>query len=201
MAILEIKELKKSFDNTEVLKGINFSLEKGEVLAIIGSSGSGKTTLLRCLNFLELADSGLIEVNGKTVFDGSNPYYATDSAIRENCLHFGLVFQSFNLFPQYTVLGNLTLAPRLAAKSKNPDYRKRKTAIFEEIDKQALALLDRVGLLQKRTLIPVNCPAVSNSGLPLPGHLCITRKFFALTNQPVLWIRNLQKKYYELFEV
>ncbi|MGN0346754.1 MAG: amino acid ABC transporter ATP-binding protein [Lachnospiraceae bacterium] len=154
MAILEIKELKKSFDNTEVLKGINFSLEKGEVLAIIGSSGSGKTTLLRCLNFLELADSGLIEVNGKTVFDGSDPHYATDSAIRENCLHFGLVFQSFNLFPQYTVLGNLTLAPRLAAKSQNPDYRKRKASIFEEIDQQALALLDRVGLLQKKDAYP-----------------------------------------------
>ena len=99
MPVLEIKDIKKSFGKTEVLKGISFSLNKGEVLSIIGSSGSGKTTLLRCLNFLEFADSGTISVNGETIFDGENAKKLSDSEIRKNRLHFGLVFQSFNLFP------------------------------------------------------------------------------------------------------
>ena len=100
MAALEVKDLKKNFGKTQVLKGISFTLEKGQVLAIIGSSGSGKTTLLRCLNFLESPDSGTISVNGKCLIDGSENLHLSDKVIRQNRLHFGLVFQNFNLFPQ-----------------------------------------------------------------------------------------------------
>ena len=111
MAILEVKNIHKSFGNTSVLRGIDFSLEKGEVLVIIGSSGSGKTTLLRCLNFLEIADKGSIIINGETLIDASDKNSLSDNEIRKNRLHFGLVFQQFNLFPQYSVMENLTLAP------------------------------------------------------------------------------------------
>ena len=138
MSVLEINNIKKSFGKTEVLKGISFSLQKGEVLSIIGSSGSGKTTLLRCLNFLEFADSGTISVNGETIFDGESAKKLTDSEIRKNRLHFGLVFQSFNLFPQYNVLKNVTLAPTLL-----------KLGTPEEIENKAHALIDRVGLTEK----------------------------------------------------
>lgn len=138
MSVLEINNIKKSFGKTEVLKGISFSLQKGEVLSIIGSSGSGKTTLLRCLNFLEFADSGTISVNGETIFDGESAKKLTDSEIRKNRLHFGLVFQSFNLFPQYNVLKNVTLAPTLL-----------KLGTPEEIENKARALVDRVGLTEK----------------------------------------------------
>ena len=138
MSVLEINNIKKSFGKTEVLKGISFSLNKGEVLSIIGSSGSGKTTLLRCLNFLEFADSGTISVNGETIFDGKSAKKLNDSEIRKNRLHFGLVFQSFNLFPQYSVLKNVMLAPTLL---------KRGTP--EEIETKARALIDRVGLTEK----------------------------------------------------
>ena len=138
MSILQVNNLRKSFGKTKVLKGISFSLEKGEVLAIIGSSGSGKTTLLRCLNFLEFAESGSILVNEKVIFDGSGQTRLNDSQIRENRLHFGLVFQSFNLFPQYNVLQNITLALTLL---------KRGSA--GEIEKKALSLIERVGLSDK----------------------------------------------------
>ncbi len=138
MAILEIKNIKKSFGKTEVLKGIDFSLEKGEVLTIIGSSGSGKTTLLRCINFLEFAEEGTISVNGNKIYDGAEKQNLKDEEIRQNRLHFGLVFQSFNLFPQYNVLENITLAPTLLKKG---------TA--EEIEKNALSLIERVGLSEK----------------------------------------------------
>ena len=139
MAVLEVKNIKKSFDGMDVLKGVSFSLEQGQVLAIIGSSGSGKTTLLRCLNFLETADEGEILVNGK-VLTGS---HLTEEQIRENRLHFGLVFQNFNLFPQYTVLQNITLAPTLL-KQGTPD----------KIQKKALNLLEKVGLTQKKDAYP-----------------------------------------------
>lgn len=138
MAVLEVKNLKKNFGNTEVLKGIDFSLEKGEVLAIIGSSGGGKTTLLRCLNFLELADSGKIFVNGEMIFDGENKNSLDDDKIRKNRLHFGLVFQQFNLFPQYNILRNVTLAPSLL-----------KIAPAKEIEEKAKELIDTVGLSDK----------------------------------------------------
>lgn len=132
MPILEVDNLKKGFGDTEVLKGVSFRLEKGQVLAIIGSSGSGKTTLLRCLNFLETADSGRILVGGKPLST------ASEAEIRENRRHFGLVFQNFNLFPQYTALENVTLAPSLLKKGSPL-----------EIQERALALLDQVGLSGK----------------------------------------------------
>lgn len=151
MALLEVKDIQKSFGKTEVLKGVSFTLEKGEVLAIIGSSGSGKTTLLRCLNFLEHADSGRFSVDGVTVFDADVEY--TDYEIREKRLKFGLVFQSFNLFPQYSVMENLTLAPKLALKKKKLSSVEKKAAL-EEIDRKAEELLVRVGLAEKRDAYP-----------------------------------------------
>ncbi len=152
MSILEVKNIYKSFGKTEVLKGINFSLNKGEVLAIIGSSGSGKTTLLRCLNFLERADQGQIIVNDNVVFDAAMPEpSAAETRIKQ--LSFGLVFQSFNLFPQYNVLENVTLAPKLLAKEQK-DFKCNKKAIFEEIEAHALDLLARVGLSEKTKNYP-----------------------------------------------
>ena len=139
MAILEVNNLKKGFGATDVLKGVSFSLEQGQVLAIIGSSGSGKTTLLRCLNFLEAPDEGEIRVSGK-LLTGEN---LSEAQIRENRLHFGLVFQNFNLFPQYTVLQNITLAP-LLMKQQSP----------EAIQAKALNLLEQVGLSQKKDAYP-----------------------------------------------
>lgn len=138
MSVLEVNGIKKSFGKVDVLKGLSFSLEKGEVLSIIGSSGSGKTTLLRCLNFLEFADKGTISVDGKVIFDGESVKRLSDVEIRENRLHFGLVFQSFNLFPQYNVLENITLAPTLL-KRGTPD----------EIEDRARQLIARVGLTEK----------------------------------------------------
>ena len=135
MAILEVKHIQKSFGGTDVLKDISFSLEKGQVLSIIGSSGSGKTTLLRCLNFLETAESGTICVNGKELFNGEAHRHVSDEEIRKNRLHFGLVFQSFNLFPQYTVLENVMLAPKL--------LKKAPPAALEQ---NARRLIDQVGL-------------------------------------------------------
>ena len=141
MAILEVKNIHKKFENIEVLKGIDFSLEKGQVLSIIGSSGSGKTTLLRCLNFLETPDEGVIKVNDEILFDSADPSTKLESKIRQKRLHFGLVFQSFNLFPQYTALENVMLAPKLAAKEKKT-YEAEK----ENIRENALELLNQVGL-------------------------------------------------------
>ena len=137
MAILQVNHIKKGFGSTDVLKGVSFSLEKGQVLTIIGSSGSGKTTLLRCLNFLETPDEGEILVNSKVLTAGS------DDEIRQNRLHFGLVFQNFNLFPQYTVMENITLAPKLL-----------KQDTIENIQKKASALLEQVGLSQKANSYP-----------------------------------------------
>ena len=143
MSILEVSNIKKSFGKTEVLKDISFTLEKGDVLSIIGSSGSGKTTLLRCLNFLEIADDGKIIVDNDVVFDGSDKSYLSDEKIRESRLNFGLVFQNFNLFPQYTVLENLTLAPTLLKKGDGAS-----------IKKNALELIKRVGLEEKTENYP-----------------------------------------------
>ncbi len=138
MSVLEVKNIKKSFGKLEVIKGISFSLEKGEVLTIIGSSGSGKTTLLRCLNFLEFAEEGTISVNGDEIYNGADKQSLNDEEIRQKRLHFGLVFQSFNLFPQYNVLENVTLAPTLL-----------NMGTAEEIEKRALTLIERVGLTEK----------------------------------------------------
>ena len=143
MAILEVSNITKRFGKTEVLKGIDFSLEKGQVLSIIGSSGSGKTTLLRCLNSLEFADEGQITVNGETIFDGAVKQKRSDEELRKKRLHFGLVFQSFNLFPQYTVLENVTLAPNLLKKDTTENNRRK-----------ALELIEKVGLIEKADSYP-----------------------------------------------
>ena len=148
MKILEAEHLCKSFGQTKVLKDISFSLEESQVLSIIGSSGSGKTTLLRCLNFLEQPDNGMIRVKDKTVFDAANPTTMQESEIRKNRLHFGLVFQSFNLFPQYTALKNVMLAKELLAKER-PDYKARKKEIHDEIEAQAVSLLKQMGLSER----------------------------------------------------
>ena len=143
MSILEVSNIRKSFGKTEVLKDISFTLEKGEVLSIIGSSGSGKTTLLRCLNFLENADCGKIKVDDDVLFDGDDKTKLSDEKIRENRLNFGLVFQNFNLFPQYTVLQNLTLAPTLLKKGDEAS-----------IKKSALDIIKSVGLEEKVDFYP-----------------------------------------------
>ena len=153
MAILEVEHLSKSFEQTEVLKDISFSLEKGHVLSIIGSSGSGKTTLLRCLNFLERPGGGVIRVNGETLFDAADPSTMQESQIRKKRLHFGLVFQSFNLFPQYTALGNVMLAKELLAKAQ-PDYKARKREIHGEIQAEAEDLLRQMGLADRMNNYP-----------------------------------------------
>ena len=153
MALLEVSNIKKNFGKTEVLKGIDFSLEKGAVLSIIGSSGSGKTTLLRCLNFLEVPDCGTISINGATIFDASEKRKANDKEIRNKRLHFGLVFQSFNLFPQYNVLDNITLAPILRLKDEKLTKEEKKKRIAE-ITENAYALLAKVDLTEKATAYP-----------------------------------------------
>ncbi len=153
MAILEVNNLMKSFGRTEVLKDISFDLEKGEVLSIIGSSGSGKTTLLRCLNFLERPDGGSIRVAGETLFDAADPATQQESQVRKKRLHFGLVFQSFNLFPQYTALRNVTLASELLARER-PDYKANRRAILDEIRANGRRLLDQVGLSNRLDSYP-----------------------------------------------
>ena len=148
MAILEVRNIRKSFDKTEVLKDISFSLEQGDVVSVIGSSGSGKTTLLRCLNFLETPDEGVIRVKDKLLFDAADPETQKESEIRKKRLHFGLVFQSFNLFPQYTALENVMLARELLARER-PDYKARKKQLQEEIRAQAESLLAQMDLSQR----------------------------------------------------
>ena len=154
MSVLEVRNLKKSFDkDTVVLKGVDFSLEKGETVAIIGSSGSGKTTLLRCLNFLTVPDEGQIVVNGETLFDDADPNTQKEREIRRKRLHFGLVFQNFNLFPQYTARQNVMLASELLAKEQ-PDYKTRKKQILADIETQAKALLAQMGLSDRENHYP-----------------------------------------------
>ena len=136
MSLLEVKGIEKRFGDTEVLKDISFSLEEGKALAIIGSSGSGKTTLLRCLNFLEKPDAGTISVRGKCIFDAADPATQRENEVRQKRLHFGLVFQSFNLFPQYTALENVTLAGKL----------RQDKSQWGAIERQGMELLERMGL-------------------------------------------------------
>ena len=149
MSILEVRDIKKNFGKTEVLKGVSFTLEEGEVLSIIGSSGSGKTTILRCINQLETADSGYINVAGEVFFDSNNTGKKEDAKEkRRKQLLVGLVFQDFHLFPQYNVLDNVTLAPKLLAEERE-DYKDNKKQIIEEIEAKAKELLDKVGLSEK----------------------------------------------------
>ena len=190
MAILEVNNLKKHFDATDVLKGVSFSLEQGQVLAIIGSSGSGKTTLLRCLNFLEAPDEGEIRVGGK-LLTGAN---LSEEQIRQNRLHFGLVFQNFNLFPQYTVLENITLAPMLMKQSD-----------AETIRRTALNLLEQVGLSQKKDAYPYQLSggqqqrvAIARALALSPDVLCFDEPTSALdpelTGEVLRVIRGLKDK-------
>ena len=148
MALLEASGIGKNFGETHVLKDISLDLEQGEALAIIGSSGSGKTTLLRCLNFLERPDTGVIKVNGETMWDAADPATQKESEIRKKRLHFGLVFQNFNLFPQYTALQNVMLAGELLAKER-PEYQANKKAIHAELEQQARELLAQMGLSER----------------------------------------------------
>lgn len=196
MAILEIKNIRKNFEDTEVLKGIDFTLEKGEVLAIIGSSGSGKTTLLRCLNFLERPDEGQITVNNEIIFDADNKEKTKEAAIRKNRLHFGLVFQSFNLFPQYNVMENLTLAAKLANKESlkgvkktmpGARYRSLVKQSEKEIDERAEQLLKRVGLSDKEGAYPCELSggqqqrvAIARALAMMPDILCFDEPTSAL---------------------
>ena len=148
MSILQVQHIEKHFGDTRVLEDISFELEQGQALAIIGSSGSGKTTLLRCLNFLETPDRGRILVRDKVLFDAGDPATQRESDIRKKRLHFGMVFQSFNLFPQYTALKNVTLAKELLAQER-PDFKQNKRAILEEIEAEGRALLSKMGLAER----------------------------------------------------
>ena len=190
MAILEVNNLRKSFGSTQVLKGVSFSLEQGQVLAIIGSSGSGKTTLLRCLNFLETPDEGSILVNGKQLTGA----HLSEEQIRENRLHFGLVFQNFNLFPQYTVLENITLAPTLL-----------KQGTAQEISGKAMKLLEKVGLTLKKDAYPYQLSggqqqrvAIARALALSPQGLCFDEPTSALdpelTGEVLRVIRGLKDK-------
>ena len=153
MAVLEVHNIEKHFGATRVLEDISFDLEQGQALAIIGSSGSGKTTLLRCLNFLEKPDAGTIAVNGSVIFDAADPATQRESEVRKKRLHFGMVFQSFNLFPQYTALKNVTLAKELLSQER-PDFKENRKAILEEIQAEGRELLQKMGLSDRATHYP-----------------------------------------------
>ena len=199
MNILEIKDLRKSFDDVEVLKGINLTVKKGEVLVIIGSSGGGKTTLLRCLNFLETANSGEIIVNGKSVFsakDGEKPVVTPEAQ-----LSFGLVFQQFNLFPQYSVIENLMLAPKLRAKRKTTP--EGEVEAIEDIRARAEKLLETVGLSEKANAYPCQLSggqqqrvAIARALMLSPDILCFDEPTSALdpelTGEVLRVIRSLK---------
>ena len=153
MAILQVEDIQKRFGRTRVLEDISFSLEQGQAMAIIGSSGSGKTTLLRCLNFLEKPEQGTISVAGNLIFDAADPATQRESEVRKKRLHFGLVFQSFNLFPQYTALKNVTLARELLAQEQ-PDFKQNKKQILEEIQADGRELLAKMGLSERANHYP-----------------------------------------------
>lgn len=153
MAILEVNNIEKHFGATKVLKDVSFSLEEGSTLAVIGSSGSGKTTLLRCLNFLETPDQGTISVRGETLFDASQSAKEHEKDLRKKRLHFGMVFQSFNLFPQYTALENVMLSEQLLAKER-PEYKQNKKQIFADIEEHGKALLAQMGLSDRMNHYP-----------------------------------------------
>lgn len=212
MAILEVKNIHKSFGSNEVLRGIDFSLEKGDVLVIIGSSGSGKTTLLRCLNFLETPDEGSISVGGEVLIDAGDKATLSEKQIRRNRLHFGLVFQQFNLFPQYTVRNNLTLAPKLALKEHistvkkekgSAEAKQEKAKCSAEIEENADALLKKVGLSEKANAYPCELSggqqqrvAIARALAMSPDILCFDEPTSALdpelTGEVLNVIRNLK---------
>ena len=204
MAILEVRNIEKHFGRTNVLKDVSFSMEEGNALAIIGSSGSGKTTLLRCLNFLERPDSGQIIVNGETLFDASEAGKDKDVELRKKRLHFGMVFQQFNLFPQYTALENVTLAERLLAQ-ETPEFKKDKKAILTRIDEHGKELLDRMGLAERMNHYPHQLSggqqqrvAIARALALKPDILCFDEPTSALdpelTGEVLKVLRNLADK-------
>ena len=168
MAILDVQHIEKHFGATRVLEDISFQMEQGQALAIIGSSGSGKTTLLRCLNFLETPNKGRIIVNGETLFDAADPATKKEAEVRKKRLHFGLVFQSFNLFPQYTALENVTLASELLAKER-PDFKERKRRSWRTSMCRERPCWSGWAWETGRGTIPISSPAVSSSVWRLPG--------------------------------
>ncbi len=201
MAFLDVVGIQKSFGKTEVLKGIDFSMEKGEVLAIIGSSGSGKTTLLRCLNFLERADMGSFSVDGEELFNANITY--SDREKREKRLRFGLVFQQFNLFPQYTVLKNVSLARELLEISGQKLPKSEKKERLAQIEKNSRDLLSMVGLAEKADSYPCNLSggqqqrvAIARALALSPDILCFDEPTSALdpelTGEVLQVIRNLK---------
>lgn len=176
MAYFEVKNIKKSFDKTEVLKGVGFTMEKGEVLSVIGSSGSGKTTLLRCIDFLERADEGEIILDGEVLFDAGNE---NGKDVRDKRLNLGLVFQNFNLFPQYTVKQNVMLAPGLRAKEKSKKEKTGKLAYRDElrkIESDAEAILSRVGLFQKKDRYPAELSGGQQQRVAIARALALSPK-------------------------
>ena len=153
MSILEVSHLKRSYGNSTVLKDLSFTLEQGQCLVIIGPSGSGKTTLLRALNLLDLPNGGKITVGGDVLFDYDANKKMSEDELRHKRLHMGLVFQNFNLFPQYTVLENVELAHRLLAENR-PDFKENRKKILDEIRENALSLLTQVGLAERKDQYP-----------------------------------------------
>ena len=186
MALLEVTGIGKRFGSTHVLEDISLSLEQGEALAIIGSSGSGKTTLLRCLNFLETPDTGRIVVDGETLWDAADPATHKESEKRKKRLHFGLVFQNFNLFPQYTALQNIMLAGELLARER-PDYKQNRRQIHDQLEQKARGLLAQMGLSDRADHYPHQLSggqqqrvAIARALAPEPDILCFDEPTSAL---------------------
>ena len=205
MAILEVDHIQKSFGGTNVLRDISFSLEKGQVLSIIGSSGSGKTTLLRCLNFLETPDGGTISVNNNVIFDAADPSTQQEKEIRSKRLHFGLVFQNFNLFPQYTALQNVTLARELLAKERGGESK-------ADIEAAGRELLAQMGLADRASHYPHQLSggqqqrvAIARAMALQPDILCFDEPTSALdpelTGEVLRVIRSLRDKNYTMIIV
>ncbi len=197
MAFLPFCGGRKNFGRTEVLKGIDLKLEKGRTLAIICACGSGKTTLLRCINFLETPDEGKMYLNGELLFDAAEAKKLSETELRQKRLHFGLVFQNFNLFPQYTVKENLCLAPKLLAKEQEKDKTKRK-ALFAEIEAKAVALLAKVGLTEKADAYPCQLSggqqqrvAIARALAMAPDILCFDEPTSALDPELTVEVLNV----------
>ncbi|MCQ2770952.1 MAG: amino acid ABC transporter ATP-binding protein [Clostridia bacterium] len=203
MAFLEVREIYKSFGKSNILNGVGFDLENGEVLSIIGSSGNGKTTLLRCINFLETVDSGTVTLNGELLLDGESSKKEKESEIREKRLHFGLVFQQFNLFPQYTAFNNIKLPLELMEKERAKKGLKSLTD--GDIDKEVHSLLKKVGLEAKKDLYPCQLSggqqqrvAIARAMALKPDVLCFDEPTSALdpelTGEVLKVIRELKEK-------
>ena len=187
MPVLQVKNIEKHFGSTRVLEDISFDLEQGQALAIIGSSGSGKTTLLRCLNFLETPDRGQIVVNGETLFDAADPATQREAEVRRKRLHFGLVFQSFNLFPQYTALQNVMLAKQLLAQEQ-PGYKARKKELHAAIEAEARQLLGRMGRSARLSNhYPHQLSGGQQQRVAIARALPCTRTSSASTSPPAPW--------------